>query len=149
MNARFSRNDLIRRIESIAIHKEQIALTNDDAEYFIKNKIQDLPKNSLIYFDPPYYLKGGELYLNYYNKEDHEKIAQLIQKTLHHYWILSYDNVSPIVNLYKKRRHFFYDLQYSAGSVYKGKEIFIFSDKINIPSKSSLANIDQGLKYLL
>ncbi len=63
--------------------------------------------------------------------------------------MLSYDGVPDIVELYKERRHFLYDLQYSAGKAYKGKEIFIFSDELNIPDKCSLSSIDIGLKNLI
>jgi DNA adenine methylase len=148
MDARFNRNDLIRRIEAIARFKDNIHLTNFDAEYYIKNYIPNLPKNTLIYLDPPYYEKGSELYLNAYKKTDHARISQVIQSEINHNWVLSYDGVPDIVNLYKKRRHFLYDLQYSASKVYKGKEVFVFSDNIELPKHCSLKHINSGLKNL-
>lgn len=149
MDARFSRNDLIRRIEAIARYKDNIFLTNCDAEYYIKNYIPNLPKNTLVYLDPPYYEKGSDLYLNSYKKVDHERISKVIQSEIKHKWILSYDGVPDIVNLYKKRRHFLYDLQYSVAKVYKGKEIFVFADKIKLPNHCSLKHIDIGLDNLV
>lgn len=145
MNARFNKNDLIQRIESIALLKDKIFVTNFDAEYYINNYIPNLPSNSLIYLDPPYYEKGAELYLNAYKKKDHTDLSKTIQKSIKHKWILSYDGVPDIVNLYRKRRHFTYDLQYTAAKVYKGKEIFIFGDNIKLPKVCSLAHIQKGL----
>jgi DNA adenine methylase len=149
MDARFSRNELITRIESIALFKNQISLTNLDAEYYIQNYIYNLPSNTLVYLDPPYYEKGSELYLNAYKKTDHARIAKVIQKEIKHKWVLSYDGVPDIVNLYSKRRHFLYDLQYTAARVYKGKEVFVFCDKLKLPSQCALEHIDSGLKNLI
>lgn len=149
MDARFSRNDLIRRIEAITRFKDNIFLTNFDAEFYIQNYIPNLPQNTLIYLDPPYYEKGSELYLNAYKKTDHARISEVIQQEIKHKWVLSYDGVPDIVSLYKNRRHFFYDLQYTAAKVYKGKEIFIFSDKLNLPRQCSLKHIDIGLNNLV
>lgn len=149
MDARFSRNDLIRRIEAITRFKDNIFLTNFDAEYYIQNYIPNLPQDTLVYLDPPYYEKGSELYLNAYKKNDHARISEVIQNEINHKWVLSYDGVPDIVSLYKNRRHFFYDLQYTAARVYKGKEIFIFSDRLNLPKKCSLKHIDIGLNNLI
>ncbi len=148
MNARFSRNDLIQRIEVIARYKSQIFVTNLDAEYYIHNYIPNLGHDCLVYLDPPYYEKGSNLYLNSYKKEDHQNLSKIIQQDINHKWILSYDGVPEIINLYNHRRHFIYDLQYNAEKVYKGKEIFIFCDKLSIPNKSNLEYIARGLENL-
>ena len=42
----------------------------------------------------------------------------------------------------EKRKQFLYSLQYSAFKAYKGTEVFIFSDKVSIPEKSSVPFID-------
>jgi len=149
MDARFSRNDLIRRIETIALFKNNISVSNFDAEYYIKNYIPNLPENSLIYLDPPYYEKGSKLYLNAYKKGDHEQLSFVIQNEINQNWVLSYDGVPDIVNLYSKRRHFLYNLQYNAAKVYKGREIFIFSDQMVIPDHCSLSHIDIGIQNLV
>ena len=148
MDARFSRNDLIRRIESIALFKEKISITNFDAEYYIKNYIPNLPINTLIYLDPPYFVKGSDLYLNHYKKEDHARLSQVIQSEIKHKWILSYDGVKDILKLYRERRHFLYDLQYTAAKAYKGQEVFVFSDKVKIPLESRLPHVSLGMKKI-
>jgi DNA adenine methylase len=149
IDARFSREDLIRRIETIAIFNDQITISNFDAEHYISNEISKLPKNSLVYLDPPYYEKGGGLYPNAYKKDDHSRIAKTIQSKIKHKWLLSYDGVDDIVSLYKNRKMFLYDLQYSAAKVYQGREVFIFDDKLQIPTKSLLPQINVGLSNVL
>lgn len=146
MDARFSRNDLIHRIEAIAIHSKNIHISNMDAENYVTNYFNSLPHNSLIYFDPPYFNKGSDLYFNYYKKDDHIRLSNLIKSEVKHKWLLSYDAVPEVLSIYGDKRHFIYSLQYSAAKVYKGSEVFIFGDNVNIPLSSSLKHVDTGLK---
>lgn len=145
MNARFSRNDLIGRIEAIAMRAGAITLRNWDAERFIVEHIPTLPEKTLVYCDPPYFEKASGLYLNHYKPDDHARIAKTIQEKLHKKWVVSYDSAPEILVHYKERESFLYDLQYNAATVYKGKEVFFFSDDLELPSKSSLTFIDSVL----
>jgi DNA adenine methylase len=146
MDARFSRNELIRRIEVIAARADSITVRNLDAEDFIAQHVNVLPANTLVYCDPPYFEKASRLYLNAYDEADHERISQFIQKKLKKRWVVSYDSAPQILSFYEKRRSFLYDLQYNASNVYKGREVFVFSDELRIPSESSLNYIDLAIK---
>lgn len=147
IDARFTRNELIRRIESIAEKRESITLTNLDAETYISKNIPKLPRKTFVYCDPPYFEKSGRLYTNVYKPEDHVRVANLIQEKLRRKWIVSYDGVFEILSYYAKRKAFLYDLQYNASKVYKGREVFIFSDEIRIPTESSMPNISEAIPY--
>ena len=148
MNARFPKNDLIRRVQLIGHYKDRIRISNQDAENYITKYVSKLPADCLIYLDPPYYNKAKALYLNAYNKKDHAQLARTIQDRITHNWVLSYDGVPEIVDLYSERRHFLYDLQYSAARAYKGKEVFIFCDQLRLPERCALSNIEAGLQQL-
>jgi DNA adenine methylase len=146
MDARFSRNELIRRIETIAAQKNRIRLRNWDAEKFLCSYVSKLPQETFVYCDPPYFEKSSRLYLNVYNPDDHRRLSQTIQKNIHHKWMVSYDD-SPIIRQhYSGRRRFVYGLQYSASTVYRGREVLFFSDKTKIPKASSLPFINSALQ---
>lgn len=49
IDARFPRNELIKRIEVIASRGSKITVSNMDAERFIENKINKLPAESITY----------------------------------------------------------------------------------------------------
>lgn len=147
MDARFSRNELIRRIEAIALRKKSITVKNLDAERFISEHIPKLPEKSLVYCDPPYFHKAQRLYLNHYKPADHQHIAQVIQKITRP-WVVSYDNAPEILEYYSDRRSFLYDLQYNAAKAYKGTEAFFFSDGLMLPLKSSISSISVALQAL-
>jgi DNA adenine methylase len=146
IDARFPRNELIRRVEAIATKGERVSVTNLDAEEFMSEHAADhLPDNALVYCDPPYYERSQRLYLDCYQQDDHARLAQLIQTELNHRWVVSYDGHPDVIAFYKGRRKFLYDLQYSAVTVHKGREVFIFSDDLIIPRLSRVRAINLAL----
>lgn len=144
MDARFPRMELIRRVENIARHKKHIHLRNWDAERFITTYLPRLPSESLVYCDPPYFEKADRLYLNHYQPEDHRRIARIIQR-IKLPWIVSYDTAPDILEYYARRRAFIYGLQYNALRAYVGTEVFFFSDRLEIGSRSAVKSIDAAL----
>lgn len=132
MDARFNSKDLIQRIHAIARVRNRIEFHQVDALNFIKQLAPTLPKQSLIYLDPPYYVKGSDLYLHYYEHDDHVKIAKGVAK-LKKNWVVSYDGVPEVKQLYSKFRSIVYRLSYSAQDRYKGAEVMFFSNSLAIP----------------
>jgi len=145
IDARFPRNELIRRIEAIIDQKKFIKLKNWDAEKYVMNYLPKLASNTLVYCDPPYFNKAEKLYLNHYTPNDHKRIAMTIRNSISHPWIVSYDNNESIMHLYENYYKFVYQIQYNASKAYKGSEIFIFSDKLLIPNHSSIHYINESL----
>jgi len=134
LDARFNKKELLRRITKIALYRERILLYNMDASKFIRKILPTLTSKTLVYFDPPYFVKGKELYANHYQQEDHEIIAELIKKKVKNHWIVSYDNNPQIIKLYKGYRDLSYFLSYSAAIKYRGSEVMFFSKKLKIPN---------------
>lgn len=133
IDARFNKKELIQRIEKIALYKERIQLYNLDAIELTKILEKKLSEKTLYYFDPPYYKRGEELYINFYNYDDHQKIAKTIGRMKKKKWIISYDNEPEIKKLYSRFRQNIYNLNYCAGKSNKGQEVMIFSDVLLIP----------------
>jgi DNA adenine methylase len=133
MNARFNAVDLISRIQRIARIRSRIEFRQQDALEFLDSICPELPSKSLIYLDPPYYVKGSDLYLHYYEHDDHVKIAKRVAKLKKENWIVSYDNAPEVRPLYSRFRNIVYGLSYSAQARYQGAEIMFFSNKLSIP----------------
>jgi DNA adenine methylase len=146
IDARFSRVDLIARVEAIAFHRKKIRVTNLDAEDFIRRELPRMPAKSLVYLDPPYFNKAERLYLNHYTPDDHARLARVIQREIRIPWVVSYDNAPEILQHYATRQFFLYDLQYNAAKTYKGREAFFFSDKVRIPRESEIKAINDVLQ---
>lgn len=125
IDARYSKEDLISRVRLIADHRARISLHQLDAKSFLKNIVAGLPKETLVYLDPPYYVKGGDLYTHHYGHDDHREIAECV-KDITQQWMVSYDNAPAIRELYSQYSCLTYSLSYSAQKRYRGTEILFF-----------------------
>lgn len=134
IDARYNAKELVRRIESIAAMSGKISLTKLDALKFLKGGALKWPKETLIYLDPPYYVKGRDLYQDYYEHKDHARIADFMMQHIDKQkWIVSYDNVPAIRELYQGTRHIVYDIGYSARSASQGSEVMFFCNGLLVP----------------
>jgi putative uncharacterized protein (fragment) len=127
IDARFNKQDLINRIQKIALFKERIHLFNLDGVDFVK-KINRKKDDIFIYFDPPYYQKGSDLYMNYFKDKDHLRLKIIIEK-LKKKWIVSYDNHEFIKNIYSNNYQVVYQLAQSTSNRV-GDEVIIFSGQL-------------------
>lgn len=134
MDCRFNKTDLIKRIKRIAKHKRNIRLYKKDAIKLI-DKIQNEAEleNVVFYFDPPYYLKASTLYLNHYEDKNHKKVSDKIKSIENIKWIVSYDNVPEIQELYSNCQKKEFSFKHTAYEIREGKEILFFSDNIEQP----------------
>lgn len=146
IDARFNKNELIQRIQKISKYKDRIKLYNQDAVELTYSLLKKLPQNTLFYFDPPYYKKGKDLYINYYEHIDHQQIAQIISTMKKNYWMVSYDNDDNIRKLYQGFLQRTYELNYHAGNASKGTEIMIYSDNLIVPEINNPTD-KRKLKY--
>lgn len=131
IDARFNKNELISRIRKVGLYRNRITLTNMDGIQLMCIMKHERP-NSLFYIDPPYFVKGSSLYLNYYKNSDHVSLAHFLNSTDHLNWILTYDNVEAIYKLYSDRKKIEFDLIYRADKRKMGKELMVLSDSLII-----------------
>ena len=138
IDARFNREDLIERIKRIAALKSKIHLYNKDVASFVTRYVPKYQDNALIFFDPPYYAKGKQLYLNFFKHEDHVKIEELIRTQVHCDWIITYDDAPEIVDIYAGYPIRHYDLSYSVANKRKASELIIFCNEQIIPTNEEI-----------
>lgn len=112
INARYNKEKLSARIKKIGDLKKHVSLYNVDALVLLDIMKDVLPKESLIYLDPPYYQKGSQLYRNHYKPDDHAKIAKRIKKVNYPY-LVTYDNCDEIKKLYASENSIEFSLHYS------------------------------------
>lgn len=139
IDARFNREDLVRRIQKVARHRSRITLTALDAVEYIKTRLPTV-QDGFVYLDPPYYLKGEGLYQNFYTPEDHAEIAALVG-TIAHPWVVSYDATPEIRALYEEHSSLAYGLRYSAHERYEGTELMFFKGGLRAPDVETPANV--------
>jgi len=130
INARYNKKDLAVRIRKIGRYRNRIEVLNEDGIRLTKRYLGK--KNTFIYLDPPYFRKGAMLYLNHYEGPDHEKLADLLNKNAERHWVLTYDEVAKIRNLYLDRARKRLDLKYRVRDSHKARELMIFSDALRV-----------------
>lgn len=126
IDARFNKVALADKIRRISELKPWIHLSNEEASAFLDRMENELPSKSLIFLDPPYYVKGASLYYNHFKDSDHAILANNVKRYSKH-WIVSYDNVEQVRKLYKPYRSETYSLNYSVQAHYQGSEVMFFS----------------------
>jgi DNA adenine methylase len=134
IDARFNRAALAERIRVIGLHSRRITVTNADGLKVIR-KYARHPK-AFIYADPPYFEKAGSLYLNSFTDGDHKKLADCLNSYADARWLLTYDNVLQVHELYSARRSLLFSLNYSAHRVIKAQEVMVLSDGLTTPPDS-------------
>lgn len=129
IDCRFNKKNLIERIKEINKYKKKIEFYNLDAIDFLK-KIEK-KKKIFIFFDPPYFNKGKDLYTNFYSIDDHINLANHISG-LKQNWIITYDNTDEIRKIYSDFQIKEFDILYSLEKKRKEKEILIYKKNLII-----------------
>lgn len=130
LDARFNKQNLIAKIKLIAAYKKDITVTCQDALSIVDSLVNKT--NCLIYLDPPYYMQGKRLYMNFYQHENHAQLADHI-KELKMPLIITYDNVAPIKELYQNLETKEFIINYSAKNHTATSEVMFLN---NLPIRS-------------
>ncbi len=128
IDARFNRPQLAERVRILGLYADRIAVSSRDGRKVIEK--YGGARNTFIYADPPYFEKAGSLYLNAFNERDHERLAKTLNANAAGSWLLTYDDVPRVHELYGDRRRRSFELNYSAHRVTKATEVAILSDDI-------------------
>lgn len=131
IDCRFNKIDLIKRIQSIGEQRKKIVVTSKDAIQLLKGLKY---RHCFVYLDPPYFAKGKSLYMNYYQPRDHKMLSQFLHKTSKFSWVLSYDDVEAIRNLYSDIGLYQFSISYTAQDKKTGLELLCHSRDLVMPS---------------
>lgn len=132
IDCRFNHDELSRRITRIKKYQDRIHLTQLDALDFLERCDSSLPSDALLFIDPPYYKKGAGLYTSFYAPEDHAALAAKVI-SIDRPWIVTYDDTPEIRGLYRNRRQYCFDINYSLQEKRVGTELLIASKGIKLP----------------
>lgn len=127
VDCRFNKEDIKGKIETIAQYKSKIKLYNRDAGHLIRMNLAKIKTPMFLNIDPPYVIKGSQLYTNFFNEGDHLNLQKDIIKYLDgkYPWIITYDDCPLVRNLYQKFYIQEYSIAHNAGGTVCGKELVI------------------------
>ena len=127
LDCRFNKEDIINKIEAISKLKNKIKLYNKDASYLIRMNLMKMKAPMFLNIDPPYVMKGNQLYTNFFTEGDHLDFGRVVAKYLDEKfpWIITYDDCELIWKLYKQFHIQEYNITHNAGGSARGKELVI------------------------
>lgn len=131
IDARFNKDNLRERCLKVSEYRDRIRISNLDGIEFIE---KSRSKPAFYFIDPPYYNKGGSLYLNLLDNNYHENLSLSLRTMADTPWVLTYDDCPEIRKFYKgwtKIKPF--RLRYTAAERRKGNEIMIVPKTISLP----------------
>lgn len=141
IDARFNRDALAKKVRDISSFGDRIIVTNRDALDLIENLAEYCQgMQGLLYADPPYYVKGSQLYWRYCKDEDHRSLAQALGGQTDLAWVMTYDNVPEIREMYAAYTCMPFSLPYSASKPKKGQELMILGKGVTAESLSDWGN---------
>lgn len=136
LDCRFNKTDLCARLEQIGAMANRITVSNFDAITFLDNIGHN--DDVIVYLDPPYYVNGRSLYMNYYTHNNHVELSNYLREANDFKWVLSYDNVPEIRELYEGFNLYRFDLKYTAQGIKTGSELLTHSRNIVLPMDISI-----------
>ena len=117
IDCRWSPNYMEKKLKNVHEQFKGITrVTNSD----FSAMIEDVSVKAFIYLDPPYYVKGGELYHHSFGEADHIRMAEMLKNTKHS-WVLSYDDCPEVRELYRWARIEAFDANYTINGVHTGE----------------------------
>ncbi|MCK8627446.1 DNA adenine methylase [Fructobacillus cardui] len=143
VDSRFNKKTLINKIRKISEQRDNILLYNLDANEFINViKKSFSPDNTFIFFDPPYFVQGKNLYMSFFDDKQHDILAKNILSLKNYYWITTYDHAPQIFELYKHAdKQYEYSLNYSAKKRGKALEYLFASHITEIPFLENMSTL--------
>jgi DNA adenine methylase len=136
IDCRFNKPELVAKIRRIATYRDVIKLSRLDARLCIPQWAKRLPPRALMNIDPPYFVKGQELYTNFYTADNHRDLARIIRR-LKCGWMLTYDDVPEVQKLYAGLPMYRKGLTYYAQVKRRANELLVLAPQLSPPLGSA------------
>ena len=154
IDVRFNKRELIERINRIALLRDRVEIKNSESIELLRSIFtpgngssqshavpdRNKPSKKFIFLDPPYYVQGERLYLNFYDDSNHVDLKEILLNSREENWFLTYDNCDRINDLYKDFRRSHLPMSYTLQRKRKSKEVMVFSDSLHLPKQLRLGN---------
>ena len=137
IDARFNSERLCERLARIGAYSDRITVTSKDGASLLHDVDRKSRKDNryFAYIDPPYYVKGAELYMNRFSPDDHRALANFLNLDHGFQWIMSYDDVPEIRDMYPAHSQKSFYLSYSAYKRRRGQEVLIWPSNVEVPDE--------------
>jgi DNA adenine methylase len=131
LDARFNKDNLIKRIKWIGEKSNQITLSNLDGLAYLKRAGKAAySRKTLFFVDPPYVKAGGRLYLNLMTERKHQQLGEYLEGDNIPHWVVTYDHCPLIEDIYSKSHQSDLTVVYSLQKKRNQRELLIKSPSL-------------------
>ncbi len=141
IDCRWNPEELCRRIHSCSRKLQETNITSTDYSEIIQADGNDV----LMIIDPPYYVKGKDLYSVFMSPQEHKNLSEMLRYS-NHKFLLTIDDCEEVRKLYSwanfiNQEQWYYSISSIANN--RGKELFIsnFDIKSNMEYPSTLFDL--------
>ena len=134
IDARFNRAGLSRRIRTLGGYRNLVTICEEDG---IRMVSRFLSKKTFVYADPPYLVRGSDLYLDTLTWQDHERLAHLLSGS-NARWMVTYDNDERVHALYPQQRRACFSIAHTAARPHVGQELAVFANSLRVDNLTGL-----------
>jgi DNA adenine methylase len=125
IDCRFNKRAIVQGLRGLEHLSHAIEPRFGDAlTWLTQVNSNDLSNNAFVYVDPPYFIQGPKLYRHFFNDAQHGALAKSLTDATYP-WLLSYDDVPRIRELYSQSNVQPIYLDYRVKSSRLAKEIMI------------------------
>jgi len=149
LDVRFNKEKLAKRIKAIGELRNQIKVYNRDVFSFIRNQLAKYEEHAFVYLDPPYYRRGEVLYKNFFTRRKHNELKERIVNDVNIPWVVSYDDVPEIGQIYQGFANRRFSLNYSLANNGCGNEIMFFNSPELLPTQDELKAIGMDRQFVI
>lgn len=127
ISCRWTPENIIKKFNKIRKEILKYEIINNKVHCLdYKDIINMSNEHSIMYIDPPYYVKGKDMYLCGFDRDEHRRLSEALRATSAK-WLLSYDDCEEIRSLYEWTNMKEFDAKYYIKTIRNKKEILIFS----------------------
>ncbi len=135
IDARYDADKLADRVELLGRYASRVAVCEEDGVDLVSRTVGQ--PGTFVYADPPYLVQGDELYLNTFQHEHHERLAQTLGGRPG--WLVTYDADPRVPELYDGLRCAEFSIKHTAAKQHVGREYAVFADGLRVPSIAALS----------
>jgi DNA adenine methylase len=137
IGARFNSDSLASRVTMLARYRSRVTICEQDGISLIDDMVKD--SETFVYADPPYLVRGDDLYLDTLHWNDHQRLARILGDK--EGWILTYDADPRITDdLYAGLRCIEFQMSHTASTRRIGTEYAVLAPSLRVGSLDGLGS---------
>lgn len=136
IDARFNRRQLAWRVRQLGHYRNRVTVLEEDGLAVIERYTGP---RVFVYADPPYLVRGSDLYLDTLTWPDHQRLASLLDNSAAR-WMVTYDNDWRVHELYPAQRRAVFSIAHTAAKPHVGQELAVFADAVEVTALTGLGS---------